>query len=360
MTQDELFEKVCDHKKRGLPLVCYSFPGELEVTCILQDNTEHYCCTDYTESGFVFAPFNPDEKNFYIPTDHAQMLHARIPGKGINESKTGQLLEREKSDETAKKEHIRLVEEGLSAIEKGVVQKVVLSRQEKLSVKSVDPVTTYKKLLGLYPDSFTYLWMHPKTGTWMGATPESLFQLNGQVFSTMSLAGTRTVEEVNDGEWTDKEMAEQQYVTDFIKDQLEPLTEDLFISERRTHRAGNLLHLKNEISGSLKDDQYPIKDLVKALHPTPAVCGLPRKEALEFILKNEVYNREFYTGFAGEMNILNQGRQRTRLFVNLRCLRLFKDEVLLFVGGGVTDKSRPEDEWNETVAKSQTVKRSLI
>ncbi len=360
MTQDELFEKVCDHNKGGLPLVCYSFPGELEVTCILQDNTEHYCCSDYTESGFMFAPFDPDEKNFYIPTDHAQMLQARIPAKGINESKTGQVLDSEQSDEAAKKAHMKLVEEGLSAIEKGVMQKVVLSRREKLSVKSLDPVTTYKILLGLYPDSFTYLWMHPKTGTWMGATPESLFQLNGQVFSTMSLAGTRRVEDENNGDWTDKEMAEQQYVTDFIKDQLEPITEDLFVSERRTHRAGNLLHLKNEIGGSLKDDRFPIKNLIKALHPTPAVCGFPRKESLEFILENEGYDREFYAGFTGEMNILHQGRQRTRLFVNLRCLKLLKNEAHLFVGGGITDKSRPEDEWNETVAKSQTVKRSLI
>tara|TARA_R110002050_G_scaffold282950_1_gene431081 strand:- start:217 stop:594 length:378 start_codon:yes stop_codon:yes gene_type:complete len=115
-----------------------------------------------------------------------------------------------------------------------------------------------------------------------------------------------------------------------------------------------------------------INPIVKALHPTPAVCGLPKKTTKEFILKNENYNRAYYTGFLGELNFKEEtsrsGNQRnkenqvyktikntTSLYVNLRCMQLEDTKAYIYVGGGITQDSDPNKEWEETVAKSNTM-----
>ncbi len=126
------------------------------------------------------------------------------------------------------------------------------------------------------------------------------------------------------------------------------------------------------ITGSFKSASFEISKLLKALHPTPAVCGLPRAEAQEFIKHFESYDRSFYTGFLGELNKLEDNskvRNRrnvenlayktltpaTRLFVNLRCMQFKSSINEIYVGGGITKDSIPEDEWEETVNKAQTI-----
>jgi isochorismate synthase len=98
-----------------------------------------------------------------------------------------------------------------------------------------------------------------------------------------------------------------------------------------------------------------------ALHPTSAVCGLPKKEAKEFILQNEGYNREYYSGFLGELNIdfVTFKTLQTDLFVNLRCMKIIKNKASLFVGCGITKESNPLDEYMETVNKSMTMKKII-
>ena len=96
-----------------------------------------------------------------------------------------------------------------------------------------------------------------------------------------------------------------------------------------------------------------IKDFVSSLHPTPAVCGLPMKAAKDFIIKNEGYNREFYTGFLGALNFENE---KTELFVNLRCMQYVENKKLaLYVGGGITKDSNATLEWDETENKTKTM-----
>jgi len=112
------------------------------------------------------------------------------------------------------------------------------------------------------------------------------------------------------------------------------------------------------------------------LHPTPAVCGLPKESAKQFILEHEDYNREFYTGFLGELNcettiaprsgrrnIENRAyavsRTSTQLYVNLRCMQLKNQQAIIYVGGGITEGSNAESEWEETVSKSLVIKSIL-
>ena len=150
----------------------------------------------------------------------------------------------------------------------------------------------------------------------------------------MSLAGTQLFIENKIPHWTHKEEKEQNIVTQMIVNTLQPITEELFVDKTHNLRAGNLWHLCNKISAKILP-QTTVNQIINSLHPTPAVCGFPTEKAYEFILKNESYSREFYTGFCGLLNFQN-------------------------VGGGINKDSRPQDEWQETQNKAQTILKVLF
>ena len=106
-----------------------------------------------------------------------------------------------------------------------------------------------------------YCWYHPKVGLWLGATPETLIKKEGRRFSIMALAGTQNYDGTLEVTWKEKEKQEQQFVTDFIEDQLRPLVETYQISDTETVKAGNLVHLKTMISAQLKPDII-LKDVI--------------------------------------------------------------------------------------------------
>ncbi len=257
-------------------------------------------------------------------------------------------------EEASKENHMRLVVEAMGEIRSGKAQKIVVSRKEEVSGILVDPLNLFMRLATRYPGAFCYLWFESGTGLWAGASPETLVTVEGNNFTTMSLAGTRRDEGNHLTEWGQKEMEEQQMVTDLIVEELGSLVDD--VGEPLTQRAGHLLHLRTDIRGKVTGNEG-LPELIRRLHPTAAICGLPRSAALEFINRREGYDREYYTGFLGELNSPEPGR--SDLFVNLRCMRLFPEErkAWIFVGGGITSSSDPEKEWEETQAKSEILKR---
>ena len=94
--------------------------------------------------------------------------------------------------------------------------------------------------------------------------------------------------------------------------------------------------------------QKPIQ-IADKLHPTPAVSGLPQKEAIELIDSIEEHERSLYAGCIGVLG------DRTDLFVNLRCAQLIENEYFLYLGGGFTKDSIAKKEWQETENKSRTL-----
>jgi isochorismate synthase len=104
-----------------------------------------------------------------------------------------------------------------------------------------------------------------------------------------------------------------------------------------------------------------LEEIIKALHPTSAVCGLPKAAAKDFILQNEPYDRSYYSGFLGELNIdlATFRTEQSDLFVNLRCMKINEKQVELFIGCGITKDSVPEAEFIETVNKSMTMRKVL-
>ncbi|MEP3210330.1 MAG: chorismate-binding protein [Maribacter sp.] len=365
----ELLSSLVEHHKKELPFVAYRKPKEEIVKAIFQEDSQVHYVKDFSESGFVFAPFDSQHKAILLP--NTTTLEAKyIPNKASDAMDKNSLV----AIRSDKERHLNLVKKGISQIEQGKFKKVVLSRKLETTCKA-EPTDLFQNLLNTYTNAFCYLWHHPQIGTWLGATPEILLKAENLQFTTMSLAGTRQYIETKSPEWGTKELDEQQLVTDYISKALVGVVSNLQTGERESVRAGNLWHLRTKLVGRMESGS--LAKIIHALHPTPAICGMPMKATKNFILENENYNRDYYTGFLGELNFItgkdrssnsrNQEHKAYRsvkntstLFVNLRCMKLENAIAHIYVGGGVTRDSEPEKEWKETVAKSNTILQALI
>lgn len=351
----DFFIKVKQQEAQNLPFVIYSKPYKTEVRGFFQKNDHLYFAETLDETGFVFAPFQGNQM-ILIPKSQSVIWEADIASFEEDQSKHSDYPENLKEKERFE----QLIQKALDVIGKGTFNKVVLSRKEILEVPHFDLVTIFTKLIQRFPTVFCYCWYHPKIGLWMGATPERLLKASRKKFCTMALAGTQNFEGKTDVIWESKEIAEQQFVTDFILENLKGLTSEVAISSPYTVQAGNVLHIKTDIEGVINKTSK-LNQVVSVLHPTPAVCGLPKETAKEFILANEGYDREYYTGFLGELNKkdFTEKKQKSDLYVNLRCMQIKEKQAHLYMGCGITKESIPEKEWNESVNKSMTMKSVL-
>lgn len=350
MALNSLLQTIENAYKKDLPFVAYRAPNEMLVKSLIQLDSRLHLTKRYGESGFVFAPFNEDKNTILIPFEHSNYAEAMLEQSNVSSVDYFDDL----SNENTKESHINLVNKGIEYIKKGILKKIVLSRKEVINANKFSAFITFKKLLNSYENAFVYIWFHPKKGLWLGATPEKLISLKKKNFSTVSLAGTQAFSDLEAVNWKRKEIEEQQIVTQYITSNLASIAEDITIGDTRTVRAGNLWHLSTKIQGVLKDEN-DLYLAVQRLHPTPAVCGMPKLMAKKLILEHEDYDREFYTGFLGEINM----DDCSNLFVNLRCMKVLNETLSLYLGGGITEESNPESEWLETVEKSKVMKRVL-
>jgi isochorismate synthase len=291
-----------------------------------------------------------------IPKNKSETISAVFQKKEILVSQK----EGDFSNELTKNNFKNMVTKGIQAIGNSEFKKVVLSRKETLDLVDFDLILAFENLVQLYPTTFVYCFYHPKVGIWLGATPEQLLKANEKEFQTIALAGTQKDAGSNEVVWPKKEQEEQQFVTDYIVEKLKNVASEVVVSTPYNLKAGSIWHIKTDISGTLNSSSS-LREVVQLLHPTPAVCGLPKDKSKAFILENENYDRSFYTGFLGELNIEDQ----TDLFVNLRCMeievasKLAMTKAHLFMGCGITKDSIPEKEWEESCNKSMTMKKVL-
>lgn len=353
MQMIDLLDDAKHHFAKGMPFVIFSKPNQDKVVGLFQANNELYFSDNLEESGFILAPFEGTEM-ILIPESQSEIKIADV----ILEEKAisyNTVLDYENGKEAFE----ILVKQGIKAIEANEFQKVVLSRKEIVEVEDLDFTAIFQRLLQAYPTAFKYCWFHPKVGMWMGATPEQLLKADGKKINTVALAGTQQYNKNKEVIWEEKEIDEQKFVTDFIVDHLKEITSDLVASEPYTLKAGSIVHIKTDIEAVLNEGQN-LKKVVSILHPTPAVCGLPKLTAKAFILENEGYDRQYYSGFLGELNKdFVIGMQKSDLFVNLRCMQIKEKQAHLYIGCGITKDSIPEKEFIETVNKSLTMKRIL-
>lgn len=341
-----------------LPFVAFRKPDEEMVGVFVQQTKELHELKSYNEAGFVFVPFCSQGKKVIFPYESCNYFSASVLDADLLESDK---MEREQPRFIAieelsdlKEKHISLVQKCVDFIKTKEAKKIVLSRKEMLQYGNLNVLNTFKKMLKIYKNAFVYLWFHPEIGLWMGATPEKLLTSFEGNFKTMALAGTQKYTGTTNVDWEIKEKKEQQYVTEFILENLKESVENMEVTEPFTVQAGSLVHIRTDISGKLKSANS-LEKLINALHPTPAVCGLPKAVAEAFILQNENYDRSYYSGYLGELNL----NERTSLFVNLRCVELENNLASIYVGGGITADSIPENEWEETVSKAEVMKKVL-
>ena len=199
-----------------------------------------------------------------------------------------------------------------------------------------------------------YLFHTPQTGFWLGATPEILLAGGKGDYRTVALAGTQFLKEGKlAGPWSEKNIREQAFVTEYIGGCLRERDIRFTVEGPYTATAGELAHLKTDIRFRLSSAEA-LGGLLQALHPTPAVCGLPKEEAFRFILSHEGYDRGYYAGFLGRW----EPEGKTALYVNLRCMQCGEgaEKIRLYAGGGILPASVCEEEWMETERKLQTMK----
>jgi isochorismate synthase len=196
-----------------------------------------------------------------------------------------------------------------------------------------------------------YLCSAPGCGTWIGCTPEILLSGSKTHYRTVALAGTVPLFQTEANfQWSDKNKREQRIVADYVRQTLNPFASVIEEEGPYSSRAGQLLHLKTHFHFS-PNQGAEITDVVNALHPTPAVCGMPKTESLHFIGENEGYCRGFYSGVVGML----APNDKTDLYVNLRCANIKGLNAVLYAGGGILTSSDMESEWQETEEKMKTV-----
>ena len=255
-------------------------------------------------------------------------------------------------------EFTAIVENAIDFIRSTGIAKVVVSRTASLPLPPhFDPVLTFRSLCQRYPHAFVSLVAIPDVGLWLGATPEVLLSLDAAGLTTMALAGTQRRpphQPLDKIQWGPKEQLEQEMVGAYIRAffaaaQIAELQE----SGPQTVAAGSVVHLQTTFHVQLPPAEQRLlaNRVLDELHPTSAVCGMPKHQALAFILAHEGYDRSFYSGFLGPIHIQGQ----SSLYVNLRCMQLSADRAHLYVGAGITADSDPAAEWRETALKAETM-----
>lgn len=301
--------------------------------------------------GFIFYP--------HIPNDNHPVWH--LPATKVYELTTDeletlevdfQLSKAPKLTETLLDDYRNQIHQIQEQINSGFIDKAILSRIQNQAI-TPEPFQWYQRLCRRYPQVMV-TWLHiPGKLSWMTATPEVLLSYENRTLHTMSLAGTQadTGAKPEEAVWGKKEQQEQAIVTDYARNLLNhhfgcPLEE----TGPRTVSTGKLWHLQTDFKLRV-NDPTTLTGFLYDFHPTPAISGFPKDKALQVISEVEKHDRAYYTGFMGSVNLDDS----TRLYVNLRCMQLFQNQIALYLGGGITAASNADDEWQETQLKAQTL-----
>lgn len=337
----------------------YRLPGQDEFTFVEQTEGELHIVSSASSlgegAGFVVSPFAVSADTPIVVIRPDRVEHGRtdlLPGKADSSSawphSSNTAGERMRYGSDFRKFHEQLLS--------GKFSKIVLSRRSDITADVREtPETLFFRACRMFPHAFVALVSTPLTGTWLAATPEILLESHGGSWRTMALAGTMPVStSANRPVWCLKNIEEQRYVAAYIAECLAGFTNDYRADGPFTVHAGNVMHLRTDFVFTLPQPES-FGRLVGALHPTPAVCGLPKTEACAFIQTDESCPRRYYSGFMGPLGIENT----TKLYVSLRCMEICGGSYHLYAGGGLLAGSDEQQEWLETEAKMEAMRRVI-
>jgi isochorismate synthase len=338
------------------PFAIFRLPYADECTVVVQESASAESYADIAElrgkCGFVMIPFaqGGSKRISLIRPDRTSVCP-------VGEIESLQVDFFDGMEETAVGGKVSYAEAfGLfhSALCEGRFEKLVLSRCRRQEFGG-GLLSAFKRACAAYPRMMVYMCSAPECGTWIGCTPEILLSGSRTHYRTVALAGTVPLSQAADGhEWSGKNRKEQQIVADYVRRTLEGLSSVVEEEGPYTSRAGELLHLKTHFHFS-PNPGVSVADMVDSLHPTPAVCGMPKSESRDFIGENEGYERSYYSGVVGML----APDGKTDLYVNLRCAQIVGTDAVLYAGGGLLASSDMESEWQETEAKMKTISNIL-
>lgn len=303
--------------------------------------------------GFVMAPFEPSAQTplVLLQIDQRQLPSARELAELEAYLCPSPEVEPRFSEAEMRENYAACFDDFMQVLQQEEMPKLVLSRQR---VEQLPPscslAQTFERACKHYPNGFVYLFNTPQTGLWMGSTPEYILAGKKENWYTVALAGTQAFQLGISPVWDAKNRREQDLVVQYVAEQLHQFGAHPRIVGPSTIEAGPVVHLVSQFYFKLKE-QNRLGDLLQLLHPTPAVCGLPKQEAYAFILNHENHSRKYYSGFIGELSPSTE----TKLFVNLRCMHIQQKSYTLYAGGGLLASSQLESEWQETENKMQTM-----
>jgi len=329
----------------GIPFAFWSLPGSKNWEGIAQ-NDKRFDSFDASRSeGFIIKGFNDDQKIRLIRSD------LRFDSENLDfdddlDYSNGKSIELPK--EISQDEYLQQCRSFIDEINTKTVEKVVLSRVKKEVFKN-KAAHLFLRLVDEYPAAMVFMYF-VEDHLWIGATPETLLTIEGKNFETMALAGSRRTGGKYD--WSRKEIEEQAYVERHIEKQLKKHNIEFKTKGPDTIKAGPIEHLCTKFKGQFEESKF--LDVLNDLHPTPAVCGIPVEAAKEMIERMESHKRLDYTGFIGPVSKIKK-----QLFVNLRSAMIVNHSLYLFLGGGITKDSIPEEEWKETELKAETLLRMM-
>ena len=348
----------------------YRLPWTDECHFILQTTEGVQTLGDITElngkKGFVIAPFQQTEEHPIVLirpditafhwTEIAQSIASLEYGDDILPSNKPTDPIKQLNEEERYDRYYAAFRRFMEPLKEKKFKKLVLSRPAFCPIeKDFSPLETFVKACNDYPRMMIYLCHTPVSGTWIGSTPEILLSGQAQSWKTVALAGTLPIiDGVEPTEWSNKNKEEQAIVAEYIRKIVKKHGMKMTEKGPYTARAGQLVHLKTDFLFQLKETEF-LGNLLKELHPTPAICGLPKAEAYQFIAENEGYDRRYYSGFIGWMDPEGQ----TDIYVNLRCMEIRPKEIKLYAGGGILPSSEVRSEWEETGEKMKTMKNIL-
>lgn len=271
--------------------------------------------------------------------------------------------------EPAASDYADMVARCVAGIDGQALSKAVLARSLKLqAAASLDPLALAARL-ERDASVTTYVLPVPVASAappaWLvGATPELLISRRGRTIVSHPLAGSarRCANAEQDAaaasalSASTKDLEEHAYVVDAIKAALAPLCSELHTPEQPSlYTTDTMWHLGTRITGTLKDDSISVATLAGLLHPTPAVCGTPRQQALNTIASLEPVDRGFYAGAVGWVNAEGDGDW----YVAIRCAHVQANTLRLFAGAGIVADSVPALEVAETGAKFRAMLNAL-
>jgi len=308
------------------------------------------------KSYLIFNSFGNDFSSENIDSDF-KLLNSILTTNVSNSKNVGTI--KISSNGKEKDIWVENVNKALKKIESGEVQKIVLSRQVDIELNDNIKISNALEILGKrYPRCYVFAFKKNKS-IFFGASPEKLAKISNGWIEADALAGSisRGKSEEEDSNLakillaSEKDLAEQDIVVSFIRESFSQFcSQVVFEPKPIIRKLPNIQHLWTPIKGKINPNKS-IFTILKELHPTPAICGVPWNKALKSIKEMEPHNRGLFSGMIGWFNLKNEGE----FAVAIRSALLKEKKIYAFAGCGIVQGSNPEIEYAESELKLKPI-----